>query len=220
MTELDLDTLDIATPEHYERNGYPHAEWTYLRKHAPVFWYARDNVDPFWAITKHADIIEISKQPDELPERAAARGLHQRVRRRPRRHGPAPAQHGSARSRALSQRHREAVHAARGRRRSRRTSSASRATCSTRPAARSTATSCRTSRRKITIAVIAEMLGVPREDWELLFRWTNEIIAPQDPEFQRGGSAQETMQQSRAWSCSGTSTRWWRSAARSRRTTS
>jgi cytochrome P450 len=40
----------------------------------------------------------------------------------------------------------------------------------------------------ITIAVIAEMLGVPREDWQLLFRWTNEIIAPQDPEFQRGGA--------------------------------
>ena len=39
---------------------------------------------------------------------------------------------------------------------------------------------------RITIAVIAEMLGVPRCDWELLFRWTNEVIAPQDPEFQRG----------------------------------
>jgi cytochrome P450 len=50
---------------------------------------------------------------------------------------------------------------------------------------------------KITIAVIAEMLGVPREDWELLFKWTNETIAPQDPEFQRGGSVQETLQRSR-----------------------
>jgi len=33
---------------------------------------------------------------------------------------------------------------------------------------------------------------VPREDWHLLFRWTNEIIAPDDPEFQRGRTAQET----------------------------
>jgi cholest-4-en-3-one 26-monooxygenase len=44
----------------------------------------------------------------------------------------------------------------------------------------------------ITIAVIALMLGVPEEDWHLLFRWTNEIIAPEDPEFQRGRTITET----------------------------
>jgi cholest-4-en-3-one 26-monooxygenase len=44
----------------------------------------------------------------------------------------------------------------------------------------------------ITIAVIALMLGVPEEDWHLLFRWTNEIIAPEDPEFQKGRTALET----------------------------
>ena len=50
---------------------------------------------------------------------------------------------------------------------------------------------------RITIAVIAEMLGIPRGDWELLFRWTNEVIAPQDPEFQRGHTAEETIQRAR-----------------------
>ena len=50
---------------------------------------------------------------------------------------------------------------------------------------------------RITIAVIAEMLGVPRRDWELLFRWTNEIIAPQDPEFQHGQTAEETIERAR-----------------------
>jgi cholest-4-en-3-one 26-monooxygenase len=44
----------------------------------------------------------------------------------------------------------------------------------------------------ITIAVIALMLGVPEADWHLLFRWTNEIIAPEDPEFQRGRTTMET----------------------------
>ena len=38
---FDLSTIDVASPEHYERNGYPHPEWAYLRKHAPVFWYER-----------------------------------------------------------------------------------------------------------------------------------------------------------------------------------
>src|SRR5579864_1063640 len=60
---LSLETIDIIGPEHYEKNGYPHAEWTYLRKHKPVFYCQRADADPFWAITKHADIIEISKQP-------------------------------------------------------------------------------------------------------------------------------------------------------------
>ena len=50
---------------------------------------------------------------------------------------------------------------------------------------------------RITIAVIAEMLGVPRRDWELLFRWTNEIIAPQDPEFQHGHTPEETIERAR-----------------------
>ena len=51
-------------PRALRANGYPHPEWTWLRRHAPVFWYDRPNVEPFWAITKHADIIEISKQPE------------------------------------------------------------------------------------------------------------------------------------------------------------
>src|SRR5262249_6961362 len=50
---------------------------------------------------------------------------------------------------------------------------------------------------RITIAVIAEMLGVPRSDWELLFRWTNEIIAPQDPEFHKGSTPKETLERAR-----------------------
>jgi cholest-4-en-3-one 26-monooxygenase len=47
----------------------------------------------------------------------------------------------------------------------------------------------------ITIAVIALMLGVPEEDWHLLFRWTNEIIASEDPEYQRGRNSTETTEQ-------------------------
>src|SRR5262249_49724272 len=50
---------------------------------------------------------------------------------------------------------------------------------------------------RITIAVIAEMLGVPQPDWQLLFRWTNEIIAPQDPDFQKG-TTKETLHGARS----------------------
>jgi cytochrome P450 len=50
----------------------------------------------------------------------------------------------------------------------------------------------------ITIAVIALMLGVPEQDWHLLFRWTNEIIASEDPEYQHGRTVRETSDAARS----------------------
>jgi cholest-4-en-3-one 26-monooxygenase len=41
----------------------------------------------------------------------------------------------------------------------------------------------------LPIAVIAWFLGVPREDRELLFHWTNEVIGKDDPEFRRPGES-------------------------------
>src|SRR5262249_58878201 len=37
----------------------------------------------------------------------------------------------------------------------------------------------------LPIAVVAWILGVPRQDWGLLFRWTNEVIGKDDPEYRR-----------------------------------
>ncbi len=37
------------------------------------------------------------------------------------------------------------------------------------------------------LAVMAWSLGVPRDDWNLLYRWTNEIIGKDDPEFRPPG---------------------------------
>jgi cholest-4-en-3-one 26-monooxygenase len=45
--------------------------------------------------------------------------------------------------------------------------------------------------------LIAEQLGVPRQDWEQLFTWTNETIGGADPEFQQGTTANETMDRAR-----------------------
>jgi cholest-4-en-3-one 26-monooxygenase len=38
----------------------------------------------------------------------------------------------------------------------------------------------------LTLCVLADMLGVPREDWKQMFRWTNRIVGSSDPEFQQG----------------------------------
>ena len=64
MSDFNLDTIDIHTPELYLERGYPFAEWDFMRKEAPIFWYERDEIAPFWSITRHADILTISKNAD------------------------------------------------------------------------------------------------------------------------------------------------------------
>src|SRR6266851_557884 len=64
MGTLSLDTLDIVNPDLYVERGYPHQEWTLLRREAPVFWYERQSGIPFWAVTKHEDIVTVSRQPE------------------------------------------------------------------------------------------------------------------------------------------------------------
>ncbi len=53
---LTLDSIDIHSTDRYVQRGYPWAEWDLLRAEAPVFWYERDDIEPFWAITRFDDI--------------------------------------------------------------------------------------------------------------------------------------------------------------------
>jgi cholest-4-en-3-one 26-monooxygenase len=64
MPAPSLDTLDIHSKDLYVSRGYPWQEWDLLRREAPVFWYEREDIAPFWAITRHADILEISRRSD------------------------------------------------------------------------------------------------------------------------------------------------------------
>jgi cholest-4-en-3-one 26-monooxygenase len=50
---------------------------------------------------------------------------------------------------------------------------------------------------KVPLDVIAAMIGVPRQDREQLFRWTNETIGSGDPEFQAGATQKETLLRAR-----------------------
>jgi cholest-4-en-3-one 26-monooxygenase len=187
---LSLETLDVISAEHYEKNGYPHAEWTFLRKHAPVYYVDRGNYDPFFAITKHADIVEIGKNPTDfiIAPRIAVFDRTVPVDETPLRHllsmdGQEHRDYRAVTAKRFTPRMvlgwepkvqritREVLDEA-----------AEKGACDF----------VQDVAAPITIAVIAEMLGVPGEDWRLLFRWTNETIAPEDPEFQRGRTTEET----------------------------
>ena len=56
--------FNLVDPAHYAKHGYPHDTWTKLRAEDPVYRWTETEGMPFWAITKHADVTEISKQPD------------------------------------------------------------------------------------------------------------------------------------------------------------
>ncbi|MCE2392309.1 MAG: cytochrome P450 [Proteobacteria bacterium] len=62
--ESALDALDITDVERYRTRGYPWAAWDRLRREAPIYWYERPGHAPFWAVTRHADILTISRASD------------------------------------------------------------------------------------------------------------------------------------------------------------
>lgn len=188
----DLTALDIISPEKYAAEGYPHREWTRLRNEAPVFWYERETYEPFWAITKHADIVEIGKNPKDfvIAPRIAV--------------FPSELDDGDPSSHLLTMdppihgKYRRVISKWFTPRMTQKwtpeVESITREILAGLEGERSLDFVADVS-APITIAVIAEMLGVPREDWKLLFRWTNESIAPEEPEFQRGRTVEETVSQ-------------------------
>ena len=56
------DFKKIAYPETYADEKKLHDIFTFMRKNDPVSWVEPNQYRPFWAITKHEDIIEIEKQ--------------------------------------------------------------------------------------------------------------------------------------------------------------
>src|SRR6201993_2194421 len=58
---IDAAANVFADPKAYADEAGLHAALTHLRANAPVSWVDMPNYRPFWAITKHADIMEIER---------------------------------------------------------------------------------------------------------------------------------------------------------------
>ena len=182
------EDFNIIHPDGYAKWGYPHHVWTRLRAEDPVHWWDRTEGLPFWAITKHADIMEISKRPDlfingprltigHVPEPdSAERDMF-----------PAtliqmdPPKHGAFRKmistrftpRALKKIDgdieaigKEIVDAL------------------VKDDLEGECDFVNEVSAPLPIAVIGWLLGVPKPDWPLLFDWTNRVIGAGDEEFQ------------------------------------
>jgi cholest-4-en-3-one 26-monooxygenase len=198
MAALTLATLDIINPDLYVERGYPYEEWALLRKEAPVFRYVRPSVEPFWAITRHADLVNVSRQPDlfkstqmlfitqdepgsPLPDEAVLRQLLNMN----------PPEHGEYR-RAVNQRFtprsvqqlKEQIE---------------RITTETLDSlmGREECDFVTEVSAKLPLAVIAEMFGIPRDDWAMMFRLSNAMIGPADPEYGGNATIKENLERAR-----------------------
>ncbi|MFI0353298.1 cytochrome P450 [Actinomadura sp. 9N407] len=52
----------LADPAAYADDERLHAALALLRRESPVHWVERPGYNPFWAITKHADVLEIERE--------------------------------------------------------------------------------------------------------------------------------------------------------------
>jgi cholest-4-en-3-one 26-monooxygenase len=182
------EAQELVDPTQHARDGYPHELWTRLRAEEPVAYVEPPEYEPFWAITKHADILEISKQPLRF---SSAQGITLRragapvfasemvVMLDPPRHGPVRrVASGRFTPRAVRERRADIERIA--------------------VDILDTATPASTDREldfvdqiaaPFPLGVIAWILGVPDDDWGQLFRWTNEVIGKDDPEYRRAGES-------------------------------
>ena len=181
-----IDPMDLVDPARYARDGYPHAVWTRLRAEAPVARVEAPGWKPFWAVTKHADVNEVASQPlrfssqqgiTMMPAGFPVYPSEMIVTLDPPRHGPLRRVAQPRFTPRALKAQRAGVERVVGEILDR--------------AATAGATGegdfVERVSAPVPIAVIALILGVPQEDWGLLFRWTNEVIGKDDPEFRRPG---------------------------------
>ena len=179
-----LPKIDIYDLDTYAK-GVPHADFTELRAHAPVSFHGEPGGRGFWVISKYSDVVDISKNPRDF---SSARGgtnipdyaeedlsqiqllmvnmdppQHARFRKLVARgFTPRIVQLMEPKIRAeVDEILNEVIAKGTG--------------------------ACdfvRDIAAELPLRVIAELLGVPREDRQKIFDWSNQLIGFDDPEFQ------------------------------------
>jgi cholest-4-en-3-one 26-monooxygenase len=194
------DTLDVIGPDTFARSGYPHEAWKRLRCEAPIHWFDLSGGVGFWAVTRREDIVWISKQPRRFQnaprlaifeEGAPVEGERTLARHLLNMDPPEHAEFRKAAShwftpRAIRRRQSEVERIARDLLAEMAGEGEER-----------TADFVADLTAPLTLHVLADMLGVPRRDWRLMFRWTNQIAGASDPEYQAAGEPVSSVEDAR-----------------------
>jgi len=190
-----LPDIDLTDPELYAHR-VPTEEFAELRRSAPVWWNEQRTGskgfgdDGFWAVTRHADVMEVSKNDklfsswentalvrfDDHVDRDAidmqrvimlnTDPPHHTDMRRIVSRGFTPRAIGNLRD-ALTERARTIVMKA---------------------LEEGTGDFVTDIACELPLQAIAELIGVPQEDRKKLFTWSNQMIGYDDPEFAEAGA--------------------------------
>ncbi|GII02672.1 cytochrome P450 [Planobispora takensis] len=177
--------IDLVDQDSYARNGPPLDQLAWLRANAPVYRHhgdAENDWPDFWAVTKHADVVHVSRHSDlfsssrklalfnEIPE--AEREMQRLMML-----NQDPPEHTRRRSLVnrgftpriigkLEQHIRDICHdlvdEAKG---------------------RPSSDFVRDIAAPLPLYVICELLGAPVEDREKIFSWSNRMIGAEDPDY-------------------------------------
>ena len=91
--------IDVYSPDSYT-HGIPHEQFAWLRANAPVYWHEHPAGYGYWVLSKHADVIEVSRDfktfsaqqgfvmVDDLPEDILEMTRAQLLGMDPPNHGP------------------------------------------------------------------------------------------------------------------------------------
>ena len=191
------EDFNIIHPDGYAQYGYPHHIWSRLRAEDPVHWWDDTAGLPFWAITKHADIMEISKRPDVFISAPRITIQHEPEQRDEMEALFPPTliqmdgeQHTVFRKMISSRFTPRALKKIDG------DIEAIGKEIVDALGADDLEGECDFVEKvsaPLPIAVIGWLLGVPKPDWPLLFDWTNRVIGAGDEEFQTAeGDPRET----------------------------
>jgi cytochrome P450 len=183
---MKLEDIDILDPDIYLA-GAPHDRFERLRREAPVFWHREPRGAGFWAITRHADIQRVSRDPatfsssrgvllDDLPDDDIRNIQDSMINMDPPKHTRFRALVSKGFTPRVIQRLEEHV----------------RELMTQLIDAVATRGACDFAKDlagDLPLQVILEMIGVPREDQAQMLDWTTRFFGVNDPEF--AGTAEE-----------------------------
>jgi cholest-4-en-3-one 26-monooxygenase len=180
---MRLVDVDLFDPDVYEKHGVPHEALRFLRAEAPVYFHQEPGGRGFWAVTKYDDVAMIGKDPHTF---SSARGATNILDYPPDNLSTIqmlmlnmdPPQHNKFRrlaSKGFTPRMVAAMEPK------------IREACRTIVDSIAQKGSCdfvRTVSAELPLVVIADLMGLPQEDRDKIFHWSNRLIGFDDPEFQ------------------------------------
>ena len=194
MLEPAAPSPDLKNPDLYVQR-VPHELFAQLRKEDPVYWNPEVDGRGFWALTRHADIVEVSRRPD-LFSSAYENGGHRIFNENE--VGLTGAGESSigipfiSRDPPLHMQYRKVVMPA--------LAPSRLAGIEERVSARCTELIARIPLGRavdivpllsapLPLLTLAELLDVPGELWLKLYDWTNAFVGEDDPDFRRSPEA-------------------------------